>query len=93
MNVTILENVNNIEEWNNFLNSQCNGNYFQSSHYIQLISGLPGHQPMQLFAYQNDQLVGLLCGVIQKEGKGLKGYLKSILGMYSSSLRRRKKIL
>jgi serine/alanine adding enzyme len=70
----------NSKNWKQFVNSNPNGNFFQSHQYIDFITGIDGYQPISLFALNADNNIeGILCGVIQQEGKGIKRCFSSRL--------------
>jgi lipid II:glycine glycyltransferase (peptidoglycan interpeptide bridge formation enzyme) len=77
----------NSENWKDFVQSHPNGNFFQSFHFISFITGIKGYQPVTLFALNTENSIeGLLCCVIQKEGKGLKAYFSSRLIVWGGPL-------
>ncbi len=68
------------EKWFDFISSHPQGNYFQSPSFIQTISDVPGYRPVHLFLLNSsDRLMGVLCGVIQQEGSGIKAKMSSRL--------------
>ena len=72
--------------WLNFINKHPNGNFFQTPQFIEFISKTNNSQPVTLFAQSSNKLTGVLCGVIQKEGKGAKSFFSSRLIIWGAPL-------
>lgn len=64
--------------WDEFVNCHPKGNIFQSSYMIEIYSRTEKYKPISLaVADENEKIMGVLLGVIQKEHKGLIGFLSA----------------
>jgi len=75
----IITNINNIDkkEWSNFVNNHPDGNIFQTPEMFDLYNRTEKHDPVVLCIKENEEIVGILLAVIQKEHKGLIGKFSS----------------
>mgnify|MGYP006280293911 CR=1 FL=1 len=69
--------ANNIKEWSSFVNAHPEGNIFQTPEIVRVYCSTKYYTPVAYFAYENNELVGVLVGVIQKEYNGILGFLSS----------------
>ena len=66
----------NISDWENFVCSHANGNFFQTPAFCRFISRIPNYDAVGISVQDKQgRITGILAGMIQKE----KGFLKSIL--------------
>lgn len=65
----------NTNKWNDFVSTHPDGNFFQTPDYIEFVSKLKNIESVVLFAINADEILGILCGTLQKEGSGIKAYL------------------
>jgi len=72
--ITGSKNIN-FSDWEEFLQNHPNGYFFQSPGLVNFYNQLDNYEVKSIFALQNEAIVGVLIGVEQKEGSGVKGYL------------------
>lgn len=65
------------EQWSDFVMNHQNGNIFQSPEYYQICLDTLNYSPVLSLCFEGSMIVGVMLGVIQKEGVGLKGVLSS----------------
>lgn len=87
------ESTNNIklqaatDQWTSFVNNHPDGNFFQTPGFVKIISNVPGYKPITLFSQATDgSLNGVLCGVLQSDGKGIKKHFSSRLIIWGGPL-------
>jgi serine/alanine adding enzyme len=71
----IVSDINLIDtgKWSSFVNSHPCGNFFQTPDFFRFIASVPSYKPVVTVAFsKEDNITGVLLGVIQKE----KGYVK-----------------
>lgn len=64
-------------KWNEFVLNHPNGNIFQSPEMVRVFEQTKNYEPITTFAFENNEIKGILVGVIQKEFKGIIGYISS----------------
>lgn len=64
-------------QWSEFVLNHPDGNIFQSPEMVRVFEQTKNYEPITIFAFENNEIKGILVGVIQKEFKGLVGYLSS----------------
>lgn len=67
----------NQEEWETFIDVHPNGNIFQSPEMVNVYAKTKNYTPIVSIAFDNQKIVGILIGVIQKELSGILGYFSS----------------
>jgi len=79
MNYKITSNIEqlNFEDWGKFVEEHPNGNIFQTPYFYDVYSKTDKYVPLVIACFHKEILVGILQAVIQKEYKGLLGYLSS----------------
>jgi lipid II:glycine glycyltransferase (peptidoglycan interpeptide bridge formation enzyme) len=65
------------KKWEDFVFNHPRGNIFHTPEMINVYEKTKNYYPVVLFAIQDQEIVGVISGVIQKEYKGLLGYLTS----------------
>ncbi len=66
------------EKWNHFVNEHPNGNIFQTPIIASFFQKVKGYEiALTLITDENDEVLGVLTGVIQKEGFGILEVLSS----------------
>lgn len=73
-------------KWEQFVKNHPNGNFFQTHGFVDFAANRQHYNPVTLFALSENELIGVLCGVIQKNGQGIKGYLSSRLIIWGAPL-------
>lgn len=68
-----------IKEWKQFVNNHPKGSVFQTYEMYRCYLKTDDYTPFALFAYENNEMVGVLLSVIMKE----KGWLKSLFSTRS----------
>ncbi len=63
--------------WTEFVNSHKDGNIFQTPQMFQVYYDTEKYFPFVHIAYREDEVCGILAGFIQKEYKGILGFLSS----------------
>ena len=63
--------------WSNFVFSHPKGNIFQTPDIVKVYELTRNYSPIVIIATEKTDIAGVLVGVIQKEYKGLPGYLSS----------------
>lgn len=70
-----------------FLQQNENGNFFQSAEFFQFVEDVPGYQPFLLIARTDSEaILGSLLGVFQSNGSGLKSWLSRRLIIWGGPL-------
>jgi len=65
--------INN-QKWEDFVINHPEGNFFQTPSYIEFVSEIENIDPVVLFALDKNEIIGVLCGTLQKEGSKIKAY-------------------
>lgn len=65
--------IQQLKEWEQFTLNHPNGNFFQSPAAFKFFESVRNHEPFVITVSKNDDLKGVLSGVIIKE-PGIKGY-------------------
>jgi lipid II:glycine glycyltransferase (peptidoglycan interpeptide bridge formation enzyme) len=77
----------NSKNWEQFVFTHPQGNFFQTPQFIDFISSIKGYQPVNLIALNSDNIIeGVLCGALQKEGTGIKAYCSTRLIVWGGPL-------
>jgi len=63
--------------WTEFVSSHKDGNIFQTPQMFQVYYDTNNYFPFVHIAYKENKICGILAGVIQKEYKGLLGFISS----------------
>lgn len=66
-----------IKEWSDFVLKHPNGNVFQTPEMYDVYKGTKNYEPVLTVVFDNDEVVGLLLAVIQKEYTGVLGDISS----------------
>lgn len=69
--------VNDEKKWAQFVFNHPLGNVFQSPEYFQVFKEIQNFQSNAIIAIENDEIIGSLVYIIQKEAKGILGILSS----------------
>lgn len=64
----------NFEKWAEFVKKHPNGNIFQTPQMVELYKRTKKHTPVVILAEEEENVVGVIVGVIQKEISGFLGY-------------------
>lgn len=65
------------EQIDNYVTNHPKGNIFYTIQFLDLYEKTKNYTPITVVAVQENQIIGLLVTVIQKESKGILGYLTS----------------
>ncbi len=89
MNFKIISDYNliNLVEWENFVKNHPNGNIFQTPDMYNVFKSNKFYEPLILICLDKDEeIVGLMLSVIQKEYRGILGKLSSRSIVYGGPL-------
>ena len=91
MNIRILSEQQPLQDSlrdkiNQFVECTTHSNYFQSLAFYDLAKGAAGFQPILVIAEKDAEVRGLLLGVIQSNGKGLKSWMSRRLIVWGGPL-------
>jgi serine/alanine adding enzyme len=64
-------------KWENFVETHPNGYIFQTPDMYKCFKSATNYEPICILAFCEDDVVGVMLGVVQKEGKGLIGRMSS----------------
>ena len=73
----VTHEINDIDfdAWGKFVESNPHGNIFQSPDLFVVYRRIPNFVPSVIIVKEQDEIVGCLSSVIQKEGKGVVGFM------------------
>lgn len=74
--ITDLNEINPLD-WESFVLNHPKGNVFHTHQMVKVYEETDNYIPVTLFAVDDNNIIGILIGVIQREYKGLLGYLSS----------------
>ncbi|MGB9696370.1 MAG: lipid II:glycine glycyltransferase FemX [Ignavibacteria bacterium] len=66
-----------VGEWEDFVETHPYGYIFQTPDMYKCFLSAANYEPICILAYRNNKVVGVMSGVVQKEGKGLMGKMSS----------------
>lgn len=82
-----LQDQTALTEFESFIQTHPNGNFFQSPGFFEFIKGVKGYRPFLLVATdQADKIVGSLLGVFQSNGGNIKSWLSRRLIIWGGPL-------
>ena len=67
----------NKNKWNDFVEQHPNGNIFQTPDIVHVYEKTKNYSPHVVLAIEDQEIAGVLVGVVQREYKGPVGYLSS----------------
>lgn len=67
----------NLDDWIKFIDNHPNGNIFQSPEMYRVYSKTELYTPIVIFCFEDNNFVGVIQSVIQKENKGILGFFTS----------------
>ena len=62
-------------EWEKFVLEHPYGNFFQSVNAFKFFESVDNHKPFVFAVSENEEILGVLSGVVISNGKGIKGFL------------------
>jgi lipid II:glycine glycyltransferase (peptidoglycan interpeptide bridge formation enzyme) len=65
------------QKWSDFVFNHPHRTIFQTPEMFLVYKNTKNYKPIAIFAFENETLIGVLTGVIQKEYKGFLGFLSS----------------
>lgn len=76
-NFTIIKNPDKIDrtKWNDFILNHESGNIFHTPEYFDLCNCVPEYSGAALFCIKEEEIIGILVSVIQRESSGIFGKL------------------
>lgn len=88
MDYKVISNTNKTDKqvWSEFVSNHPNGNFFQTSDFVDLINSVPNYKADVIFHIEKDKINGILVYTEQKEGSGIKGYFTNRYIVYGGPL-------
>jgi lipid II:glycine glycyltransferase (peptidoglycan interpeptide bridge formation enzyme) len=77
---------NILDQWDAFIEAHPEGSVLQSHFFYKLFEASRNFEPVFVYCTDNEQLVGVLLGVIIREANGIKGWFSSRLVVYGGPL-------